>query len=229
MGQVKPARALAHKRMKEGRRAGKHGSAKRQATGANRPVHVRVVPEVGYKDVAFASYACDTTGSITLLNTVAQGAGNVQRLKKRIALKSLQCRGSFSGNSATINSNACIMIVYDKRPQGVTATINEILDSVSANSFNKDTNSGRFRILKRVTVNILGGTASQSTITSRTTHMAEFYLNLKGYPTVYKEAATGAIADIEEGALYLVTVGDTAAGSTAAGIGAGFRLRYDDV
>ena len=48
-------------------------------------------------------------------------------------------------------------------------------------------------------------------------------------PVVYKAAGTGAIGDIEEGALYLVTVGQVAAGTAAAAMRVAFRLRFLDV
>ena len=39
--------------------------------------------ETGYIDVAAADYVLDTTGSVTLLNTVAQGAAVTQRVGRR--------------------------------------------------------------------------------------------------------------------------------------------------
>ena len=39
--------------------------------------------EAGYIDVAAADYVLDTTGSVTLLNTVAQGAAVTQRVGRR--------------------------------------------------------------------------------------------------------------------------------------------------
>ena len=43
--------------------------------------------ETGYIDVAAADYVLDTTGSVTLLNTVAQGAAVTQRVGKKIVMK----------------------------------------------------------------------------------------------------------------------------------------------
>ena len=52
----------------------------------------------------------------------------------------------------------------------------------------------------------------------------DWWLDLKSTPVVYKAAGTGAIGDIEEGALYLVTVGQVAAGTAAAAMRVAFRL-----
>ena len=58
---------------------------------------------------------------------------------------------------------------------------------------------------------------------------ADFYLDLKGLEVVYKAAATGAIGDIEQGALYCITVGNNTAGTGGATGFMGFRLRFLDV
>lgn len=187
----------------------------------------RSANEPGYVDLASASYAMDTTGSITLLNTVPQGAGTSQRVGKRIQLKSLQCRGSMLANAAVTSTDVAMLIVYDKRPTGALPAITDILVSVSATSFNNDNNSGRFRILKRVDAILTGSAANNYTTDSAMNN--DWFLPLKGLPQVFKSAGTGAIADIDEGALYLVTVGGSGAGTTAGTLTAAFRLRYIDV
>jgi len=188
---------------------------------------MRSTVEPGYVDLAAAAYALDTTGSITLLNTVPQGAGQSQRVGKRIALKSLQCHGSvYNGSTATI-SDTMYMIVYDKRPTGVLPAITDILTSANPRAFNNDVNSGRFRIMKRVDEVLVGSAANQ--YTARSAIDADWYLPLNGLPQVFKAAGTGAIGDIEEGAIYLVTVGGVAAGTGASVASVGFRVRYIDV
>ena len=187
---------------------------------------MRSVVEPGYVDLAYANYDLNTTGSLVLLNTIGQGAGTSQRVGKRVALKSLQCRGNIQANDAATSTDVAYMIVYDKRPTGVLPAITDILVTASPRAFNNDTNSGRFRILKRVDEVLIGSAANQYTCCS--TKSADWYLDLKGLPQVFKAAGTGAIGDIEEGALYLVTVG-AAAGTSAGTLGAGFRVRYIDV
>ena len=74
--------------------------------------------ETGYIDVAAADYVLDTTGSVTLLNTVAQGAAVTQRVGKKIVMKGLQCRGNLQNGSTANSNDVAFMIVYDKRPTG---------------------------------------------------------------------------------------------------------------
>lgn len=183
--------------------------------------------ETGYVDLAVANYAADTTGTVTLIATIAQGASVNQRVGKKVLLKSLQGRGQiYNGTTATINDVA-FLIVYDKRPTGALPAVTDILVSAASVSFNNDVNSGRFKILKRVDL-MLSGIPS-TTNGDGPADSGDFYLNLKGLPAVFKAAGTGAIGDIEEGALYLVTVGSQAAGTAAAVVQLAFRTRFLDV
>ena len=185
--------------------------------------------ETGFIDLAVAGYALDTTGSVTLLNTVAQGASVNQRVGKKIILKGLQARGLCqNGATATINDVA-FLIVYDKRPTGSLPAVTDILATASSTAFNNDANSGRFQILKRVDTVLLGNSNAAANQTDAMAFSADFWLDLKGLPTTFKAAGTGAIGDQEEGSLLLVTVGNVAAGTAAATAFLGFRLRFLDV
>ena len=185
--------------------------------------------EMGYVDVANTSYALDTTGTVTLLNVVAQGAGVSQRVGKKILLRSLQFRGNMqNGNTAAANDVA-FMIVYDKRPTGALPTITDILALATPTSMNNDANGGRFSILKRWDEILIGNIAAAANYTEAAVKGCDWYLDLKNRQTVYKAAATGAIGDIEEGALYLVTIGGQAAGTAAAALFGAFRMRFIDV
>jgi hypothetical protein len=171
----------------------------------------------------------DTTGTVTLLNTVAQGASVNQRVGKKIVLRGIQCRG-YINNGTTANVNdVAMLLVYDKRPTGALPTIADILVSANANAMNNDANAGRFRILKRQDDVLMGNAGAAANYLDSMYKAMDWWLDLKNLPVVYKAAATGAIGDIEEGALYLVTVGNIAAGTAAANMSAGFRLRFKDI
>lgn len=189
----------------------------------------RVSGETGFVDVASTSYNLDTTGSITLLNTVAQGASVSQRVGKKIVLKSLQMRGQMVNNSTAISNDVAFLIVYDRRPTGALPAITDILASVNAQAMNNDANSGRFVIIKRCDELLLGNTSAVASLTERTALGTDHYIPLGNKPTTYKAAGTGAIADIEQGALYFVTVGNAVAGTSAAIVNCTFRLRFQDI
>lgn len=188
--------------------------------------------ETGFVDLAVAGYNEDTTGSIALIATVAQGASVNQRVGKKIVLKSLQMHGFQQNGSTAFINDAAILIVYDKRPTGSLPSVTDILVSANSNAFNNDANSGRFRIIKRID-NTLIGPITASVATSQLTECSavntDAFVKLKGLPVVYKAAGTGAIGDIEEGALYVVTVGNVAAGTAAATAFLSFRTRFIDV
>lgn len=188
--------------------------------------------DTGFVDVAAAAYAYNTTGSITLLNTVAQGASVNQRIGKKYALKSLQCRGFDIGDSTAIDNYCSFLIVYDKRPTGALPAITDILVTASSLSQNNDANSGRFRIMKREDFVLVGNPSLTGVVanalTEKTMREESWFLKLNGLPVVCKAAGTGAIGDIEEGALYLITVGATPAGTADANMTVGFRLRFVD-
>lgn len=182
--------------------------------------------ETGFVDLASANYELSTTGSITLISTVAQGASVNQRVGKKILYKGLQIRGDLVAGSTGTVSDAAYIIVYDKRPTGSLPAITDVLVSANSLAFNNDANSGRFRILKRVDQTFVGNSV---TPTEKSAVTADDYLSLKGLSCVFKAAGTGAIGDIEEGALYLITVGNTATGTTSGNANLAFRTRFIDV
>lgn len=183
--------------------------------------------ELGFVDVAAATYGCDTTGSVTLLSDIAQGASVNQRVGKKTALKSLQVRGNLVVGTTSTICDTAVLIVYDRRPTGALPAITAILVSASASALNNDANSGRFKIIRRWD-NVLCGNSTTPATGKEILDLNDF-IDLKMRPCIFKAAATGDIDDIEEGALYLVTVGNQAAGATAASANLAFRLRFVDV
>lgn len=182
--------------------------------------------ESGYVDLAVANYAFDLTGSVTLLATVAQGASVNQRVGKKLQWKSLQCRGLVSNNATATVNDCTLLVVYDKRPTGALPAVTDILVSAASYAMNNDANSGRFQILKRQDWIMVGPSTAPSL--DGFAKSADFFLDLKMKVGVMKAAGTGAITDIEEGALYLVTVGSQAAGTAAATSTIAFRTRFVD-
>jgi len=211
----------------------RQAAAASRTSGYQKGLQRAYTKEKGYVDTAPASYPLNTTGSVTLLNTVAQGAAVTQRVGKKIVLKGLQCRGIMYPDAGGVLNDVAYMIVYDKRPTGALPTITDILVTASAQSMNNDANAGRFRILKRVDDVLIGNPSLTGVVanalTEATMKSADWWLDLKSAEVVYKAAGTGAIGDIEQGALYLVTIGGTVAGTTDANLDVSFRLRFLDI
>lgn len=184
--------------------------------------------ETGFVDVASADYQLDTTGTVTLLNTVPQGTSVNQRVGKKYNLKSLQGRGNLQNGSTANSNDVAFMIVYDKRPTGALPAVTDILTAATSQAMNNDANSGRFVIMKRWDEVLIGNLTAAANYTEAAVKSCDWFLPLKNMPTVCKAAGTGAIGDIEQGALYLVTVGQVAAGTAAAVLRSTFRLRFQD-
>jgi hypothetical protein len=126
-----------------------------------------------------------------------------------------------------VYSDAAMMIVYDSKPTGVLPAVTDILESASSNAMNKADNAGRFRILRRHdSLLVADSTAARGANAYK--DLGDFLL-LHDLKTVYKSAGTGAIGDIESGALYLVTIGNQTEGTLASNMNLAFRLRYYDI
>lgn len=187
--------------------------------------------ETGFVDFGPQTFNHDiSAGTISLIATIPQGASVQSRVGKKVLLKSLQAHGICSNGTTATYNDVTLLIVYDRRPTGSLPAITDILTQVSSFAFNNDANSGRFRILKRIDMSMIGNYSSVTGfVTESSVKSMDFYLDLRGLPTVFKAAGTGAIGDIEEGALYCVSVGSQLAGTTAASSQMTFRTRFLDV
>jgi len=170
----------------------------------------------------------NTTGSIGLIAEIQTGASVNQRIGKKILLKSVQCRGYVYANTTAGYNDCAILLVYDRRPTGSLPAVTDILVTADANALNNDANSGRFQIIKRMDFALVGNTGA-GPVTSTTAMSADFFADMKMRPAVYKAIGTGEIGDIEEGAVYIVTVGSVAAGTAAASAYLNMRLRWVDI
>lgn len=180
--------------------------------------------EVNYVDSAADNAVCDTTGKIRLINTVAQGASVNERIGKKFYMTHATYRGSWGSNSATVASDSAAMLVYDKRPTGSLPAITDILVTANSRSFVNDDNAGRFQILKRWDRTLIGVSGANSA----SAHTFDGTCRLNKL-VVNKAAGTGAIGDIEQGALYFVTVGNQAAGTSASVLTNTWRVHFKDI
>lgn len=183
--------------------------------------------ETGFVDNALAAFECSTTGTIAHINIVPQGTSVNQRVGKKIQLKSVQFRGQWTAGTATATCDAAVLLVYDKRPTGALPAITDVLVSVNSQAFNNDVFAGRFRILRRWDTNFVGNTTTLTTDT--VVQSGDYFVKLNNLPVVFRAAGTGAIGDVEEGALYLISVGNTATGTTSAIWSSAQRVRFLDV
>lgn len=182
--------------------------------------------EPGFVDLASANYACNTTGSITHVNIIPQGSSVNQRIGKKCHLDYIHVRGLLSADTATTATKASLILVYDKRPVAAVPAITEYLNTISSNSFLLDANRDRFITLWRKDYIVIGN------ITTPTVGKEYFDIDTVvrvNKQEIFKAVGDGAMGDIETGAVYLITVGNTAAGTGDANATLGFRTVFHDV
>lgn len=182
--------------------------------------------EVNYVDLVPSSYGCSTTGSVTLIATIAQGASVNQRIGKRAYYKSLLMRGFCTSGTTTTIADASYMIVYDKRPTGALPAITDILTAVTSYAFMNDNNTGRFEVIRRNDFLNIGNSVTPST--GQEGFSIDEFIPLNKRPITFEAVGTGAIGDIDMGALYFVTFGSVANGSANPSISIAFRTRFTE-
>jgi len=202
--------------------------AKKKPRGAIAPYGGR--RELKYNDIAAATYVADTTGTVTLLNGIAIGDDNTTRDGRQVCIKSVQVRGSVvQTDSSTINSRARILLVWDNACNGAAiAPVTDILTAADSASFPKVDNSYRFTILLDQSF-ALGGnsnTATQAYSTGQGIYNVDMFKKMDSITQYIGSAAT--IGSVQNGALLMVTVGDTTAlnGGT---FRVATRVRFTDV
>lgn len=198
--------------------------------GAQKSRFAANAPERNFWDVETATHNVNTTGAIILLNQIATGAGQSNRVGRKIDLLSLQIRGSFYNSLGALHNDCCLAIVYDSRPGIVALTaavILEIFETISPNAFTTDKNARRFKQLARIPATVLGDRNAGANLTSAATIWFDRFIKLKGLRSTYMEVGSGAMGDIETGALYAVFMGNnTLAGGEYAFCDFASRLRY---
>lgn len=197
------------------------GAFKRGMVAAERP-------ELKVIDTANAAYNCSTTGSVTLINGVAQGTDFTNRIGRKIHLQSVQVRGQLNGVDDTIVPNRSdLYIIYDKQPNGALPAIGDIFTQATSNSFLNLDNRERFRVLCHRTY-VLGATtpATPGLSLAPGIHAVEVYQHLKDVDTVF-DGTTNAIGDINSGSLLMVWIGNELS-TTGAEADVCVRVRFTD-
>jgi len=192
-----------------------------------RGTYSRSQVEKKYVDIASAQYAADTTGTVTALNLCNEGTGVSQRVGRKICMKSVQVRGWITQETAQQPCMVRIMLVWDKQVNGVIATIAEILSAATSNSFMNLDNRERFVVIKdkHYTLGTRNSTSGTAVADKSVSEPINIYKKLpEGSFTIFDGTGAG-IADINTGALYLVTIGSAADAGLAV---LATRVRYTD-
>lgn len=162
-------------------------------------------------DLTSATYACDTTGTVTLLNGVAIGDDFTDRDGRRTTMKSLFIRGTvYPIDETTEPTLARIIVVYDRQSNGAAPVFADLLTVTTSVAHLNLNNRSRFQIIadEQFFIGKVTTTATQTYAGSPTGHSVNIFrkLNLET-----QFSGTGAtVASIATGSIYMFTVGNQA-------------------
>lgn len=183
--------------------------------------------ELKFFDTAQASVTPGTGGLIMQdsLNHVPTGAGEEQRVGRKIWISHVQARFVYSTGSSVADTMRLI-IYLDKQANGAAATVTDILEGASSGSYYNLSNvPSRFKILcdKHLTCHTYGFAGDgTSNVAASTAKWLKLYLPVKA--EVVFDSTTGAMSEIcckNLGVLAISTNGQIL-------IGGDYRIRYTD-
>jgi hypothetical protein len=182
------------------------------------------VKEERYVDLAVATYVADTTGTITLLNGIAEGDDNNQRNGRGVSLKSVSING-FSFPTATTGTTQQhrLIVFYDNATNGAAPTIANLLSASNANAYPNPDYARRFTILVDHR-QVLG--TNTAAISDQVVKQFEFNIRLNCAQTFNGTGAT--VASVQAGSLWAVTLGTAPAGATAGTFNFATRVTFMD-
>lgn len=184
-----------------------------------------------------------TTMTMTLLNGCAPGTGLANRVGRKIQVRSCFVRAwiYLEGTQTLLVSPLSsagqyvrFILLWDMQPNAAVFTAADLFNNnaIPYSQLLVD-NKDRFKILKdkHVTLDplVYNTTATQSVAGfNRTSSQFKWYVKLN-QECVYNSGSAGTIADITTGALYLVTIGSIATGTSDCQLQWTARTRFTDL
>lgn len=181
-----------------------------------------------YFDVAATQYGFNTTGSVTHLDIIPQGDTVSQRNGKAWQNTNLQVRGYLYGDTTALLNQVAMYIIWDRQPNKALAGVTDILAVAASYGFMNRENKGRFLCIKKWQRMLIGNTTAVAT--GREALVIDKWIRLPAECVAQCTAAdtTGVIGNRVTGALLLLTVGSSAAGTSDASSVLGFRIGFKD-
>lgn len=182
-----------------------------------------------YLDTAVAATAINTAGTMNLLNGIAPGTGASQRIGMKIAIRSIEMRLAITSVAECPSQFNRLMLLLDRQCNGAApAALTDFIIPGTYMGCRCLTNRKRFKIMWDKTF-VHGCTTVNYTAGNPKT-FRHIYMKLKRPIIVeYNAGVAGTVADIASNSLYIISVGDVAAGATDSDFSALIRLRYTDM
>lgn len=209
----KQSKHTTRKRVSERAKADRYISKQRsraiRRTNWNTP---RSREEKKWLDIAVGNSVADTTGAVTLLNGLTNGATYQTREGRQCWIRNIQIRGCFHPvDSTTEPCRGDLYLIYDRQPGAAVPNITDVLNASTSAAFINLNNRDRFKILchRAYTIGKQDNTATQSLSAHPGAVKVEIFLKCNLKETF--KGDTNAITDISYGAIYMLTIGDQAA------------------
>lgn len=214
------------------RYAPKMASRKAPVKGAIAPFGGRTELKYVDTDLTGGTMVCDTTGNANPLNLIAVGDDNTTRDGRQVNIVSIQIKGRVNPIDAITNPVRCrVAIVWDNANNSASPTAAQLIAAVYAaadsTSFPLVDNANRFTILWD-SAYVLGNnanTATQAISPHPGAHLVDYYKRIN--QVTQFSGTTAAIGSIQNGALWMITLGDQAANAGGLFIGR-VRVRFTD-
>lgn len=198
--------------------------------GSNREVNF--LDNVLATGVTISTTVSVATGTIALLNGMAQGTTASTRIGRKICIKSVQVQGTIEAGSTICLARTKVCLVYDKQSNGVAPSWQDVFDNSTALGANSPqamrnmSNADRFTVLWTDVQSVVG-TETAGQVTDKS-YLTIDHFRRCDLETHYNAGVAGTVADIQTGGLFLMMCSDEPSG-TSAPIGSfTVRIRYTD-
>ena len=199
-------------------------------TAGRIPILGRGQEEVKFVDTPSAvKVPVSGASTIDFLNDIAAGTDYSERIGRSIKLISLQVHGYASPQDDTTDYTYCrYIIVHDRQPQGALPAVADILASDTPYSFTKWDNKNRFAVLRDAAFAIgkVDTTATQSFAGGVLLYPLDIFVPLNNIEMKFS-ATAGAIANVVQGAIYMICM-STGAANASVQFKLATRIRFSE-
>lgn len=191
--------------------------------------------ELKYVDYTLVTTLASTTSNIYTLNFLALGTDVVNRIGRKINVKSVQIKARFvPSGAAAINDNVRLLVIYDRQGYQGAVTFADFIKNTDSAGLTSSTvydfknldNEHRFKVLmdQSYTFPQNGATMSSSDYTDFTKGtMVDKYIKINA------DCSFGAGSNLPDtGAIYFCVAGQQAAASAPTSVQWTSRVRYTD-
>lgn len=200
-----------------------------------------MVPIISGSNTIYANGDVPSNGTypnMKLLNIVARGTGLELRDNNKMFMRDLFLSGHMYGNTdpAIYSTLLRLAIVYDRDPHGVTANVQDIFDSGTADFFPKVANRERFDILYMKNYML-----RKDPVWNTSTLQAQYFygpgssvifrlkIPVRRFTTWSPTNTDGTIGSMDKGALFIVLSSGAVSGATNSYCTFSHRLTFDPV